>query len=77
MVLGQVGRMTLFGGLVGLAAAVGIGRLAGSLLFELEGHDPAVLTLSAAILTLVALGAGFIPAYRASRLDPMRALRYE
>jgi predicted permease len=77
MVLGQVGRMTLFGGLVGLTAAVGIGRLAGSLLFELEGHDPAVLTLSAAILTLVALGAGFIPAYRASRLDPMRALRYE
>jgi predicted permease len=77
LVLGQVGRMTIVGGLVGLAAAVGIGRLAGSLLFELEGHDPAVLTASAVLLTLVAVGAGLIPAYRASRLDPMRALRYE
>jgi predicted permease len=77
MVLGQVGRMTLLGGLVGLAVAVAIGRLAGSLLFELQGHDPAVLTMSAVLLTIVALGAGFIPAYRASRLDPMRALRYE
>ena len=77
MVLRQVGRMTVVGGVVGLAAAVGIGRLAGSLLFELQGHDPAVLTASAILLTLVALGAGFIPAYRASRLDPMRALRYE
>ena len=77
MVLGQVGRMTLVGGIVGLAAAVAIGRLASSLLFELQGHDPAVLVLSTVVLTLVALGAGFIPAYRASRLDPMRALRYE
>jgi predicted permease len=77
MVLGQVGRMTLLGGLVGMAAAVAIGRVAGSLLFELQGHDPAVLTVAAVLLTMVALGAGFIPAYRASRLDPMRALRYE
>jgi predicted permease len=77
LVLGQVGRMILVGGIVGLAAAVGIGRLAGSLLFELEGHDPAVLAASAVVLTLVALSAGFIPAHRASRLDPMRALRYE
>jgi predicted permease len=77
LVLGQVGRMTMVGGIIGLAAAIGIGRLARSLLFELEEHDPFVLTASAAILTLVALGAGFIPAYRASRLDPMRALRYE
>jgi len=77
LVLGQVGRMTLVGGIVGLAAAIGIGRLARSLLFELEGHDPAVLTMSAMVLTVVALGAGFIPAHRASRLDPMRALRYE
>jgi ABC-type antimicrobial peptide transport system permease subunit len=77
LVLGQVGRMTLVGGVIGLAAALGIGRFARSLLFELEGHDPLVLAGAAVALTLVAMGAGFIPAYRASRLDPMRALRYE
>jgi predicted permease len=77
LVLGQVGRMTLVGGIVGLAVAFAIGKFASSLLFGLEGHDPAVLTVSAVMLTLVALGAGFIPAHRASRLDPMRALRYE
>jgi predicted permease len=77
LVLRQVGRMTLVGGFVGLAVAFAIGKFASSLLFGLEGHDPAVLTVSAVMLTLVALGAGFIPAHRASRLDPMRALRYE
>jgi ABC-type antimicrobial peptide transport system permease subunit len=58
-------------------AAVGLGRLAQSLLFELQGHDPVVLATAAILLTLVALGAGFIPAHRASRVDPMRALHYE
>jgi predicted permease len=77
MVLGQVGWMTLVGGLIGTAAAIGLGRLAQSLLFELKGYDPLVLGVSVVLLTLVALGAGFVPAHRASRLDPMRALRYE
>jgi ABC-type antimicrobial peptide transport system permease subunit len=77
MVLRQVGLMTVIGGIVGLVAAVGIGRLAESLLFELKGWDPVVLAASAITLSLVALGAGFIPAHRASRVEPMRALRYE
>jgi predicted permease len=77
MVLRQVGWMTLVGGAVGLAGGVGLGRLAQSLLFGLEGYDPAVFAGAAAILTLVALGAGFLPARRASKVDPMRALRYE
>jgi predicted permease len=77
MVLTQVGRMTIVGGVIGLAAAVGIGRLAQSLLYEMEGYDPVVLSGSALLLTLVALGAGLVPALRASRIDPMRALRYE
>jgi predicted permease len=77
MVLKQVAWMTLIGGAVGLAGAIGLGRAAKSLLFELEGHDPAVLAASAALLALVALGAGFLPAQRASKIDPMRALRYE
>jgi ABC-type antimicrobial peptide transport system permease subunit len=77
MVLRQVAWMTAIGGAVGLAAAIGIGQLAQSLLYELKGDDPVVLGISAVLLSLVAIGAGFIPAHRASRVDPIRALRYE
>ena len=77
MVLKQVMWMTAIGGAIGIAAAIGLGQLAQSLLFELQGHDPTVLSVSAIVLALVALGAGLIPALRASRIDPMLALRYE
>ncbi len=77
MVLGQVGLMTIVGGVIGLAAAVGLGQLAESMLYELQGHDPAVLSGSIIVLVAVALGAGLVPALRASRIDPMVALRYE
>jgi predicted permease len=77
MILGQVGWMTLIGGAVGLALAIGLGYLAQSLLFEIRGYDPVVLLISAVLLSAVAIGAGCIPAYRASKVDPMRALRYE
>jgi len=77
MVLRQVGVMVVVGGAIGLAAAVGLGRLAQSLLFELQGTDPLVLIAAAVSLSLVALAAGFIPAHRASQVDPMSALRYE
>ena len=69
--------MTAVGVAIGLVAAVSIGKLAESLLFQLKGWDPVVLTASALALTIVALGAGFIPALRASQIEPMRALRYE
>ncbi len=77
MVLWQVGKMTVIGGVIGLAAALGLGTLARSQLFELEGHDPAVLIAATLLLALVALTAGVLPALRAARVDPMRALRYE
>ena len=77
MVLRQVAIMTLVGTLVGLAGALGVGKGAQSILFQMTGADPAVLALSAVALALVALCAGFIPAHRASRVDPMRALKYE
>jgi len=77
MVLGQVGRMTLIGGLVGIAGAIALGKGAESLLFQLKGWDPLVIIISAIVLTLVALIAGLVPALRASRIDPMQALRYE
>jgi ABC-type antimicrobial peptide transport system permease subunit len=77
MVLKQVGLMTIVGGTVGLVAAQQLARLAESLLYELKGHDTVVLVGAAVVLSMVALVAGFIPALRASRIDPMRALRYE
>ena len=77
MVLRQVGALTLVGGLAGIAAAFGLGRAARSLLYGLDGFDPVVFTLSAALLTLVALAAGYLPALRASKVEPMQALRYE
>jgi ABC-type antimicrobial peptide transport system permease subunit len=77
MVLKQVAWMALIGGLIGVAGALAAGRAARSLLFELEGHDPAVVVISAALLALVAFGAGYLPALKASKVDPMQALRYE
>ena len=77
MVLRQVAMMTLVGALAGLAGALGVGRGAQSILFQMTGADPVVLVLAVVAVTLVALCAGFIPAHRASRVDPMRALKYE
>jgi len=77
MVMKQVGMMAIVGGVIGMAIAIGVGRAAKSLLFEMEGYDPIVLMAATIALALVAFGAGFIPALRASKIDPMNALRYE
>jgi ABC-type antimicrobial peptide transport system permease subunit len=77
LVLTQVFWMTVIGGLIGTGMAVTGGIFAGSMLFEMKGYDPVVLTVSAVLLSAVALLAGLIPAWRASRTDPMKALRYE
>ncbi len=77
MVMRQVGIMTIIGGTIGLVAAIWAGRAAKAILYQMEGHDPMVLAGSVVVLGLVAMGAGFIPALRASRVDPMLALRYE
>ena len=81
MVLRQVALMTVVGGAVGLGGAVALARLndasAEPLLYQIKGHDPLVLIGSALVLSIVALAAGFIPAHRASQVEPMQALRYE
>jgi len=77
MVLRQVGVMMLIGGIIGLAAALAVARTVRSLLFDLPFNDAGVLAAAAVVLTLVALAAGLLPADRAARIDPMRALRYE
>jgi predicted permease len=77
MVLRQVGRMTIIGIAIGMVFATGFGRVVGNMLYKLHGSDPAVLCGATIAIALVALIAGFIPAYRASKIDPMQALRYE
>ena len=77
MILKQVAWMTVAGGAIGIAGAYYLGKGAESLLFEVKGFDPVVVVTAVVVLALVAFGAGFIPAYRASRVHPMQALRYE
>jgi len=76
-VLGQGTRLTLFGLVLGIAAALGITRLLASLLFGISATDPLTFAGVAALLASVALLACFIPARRATRVDPIVALRYE
>jgi len=70
-------RPALFGLLVGLAASVGVVRQIQSMLYETKPLDPAVFGAVTALLLLVALLACMAPAWRASRLDPIQALRTE
>jgi predicted permease len=77
LVLKQVAWMTIVGAAVGISLAATAGYLAQSLLYQMAGVDAGVLGASAALLALVALMAGLLPAIRASRVDPMKALRYE
>jgi len=62
---------------VGVPIALALTSVVRSQLYGLTGHDPITLIIATVGLAFVALAAGYIPAIRASRLDPMRALRYE
>ena len=77
LILGRVGWMTGVGATIGVACAIGLGMLAGSQLYELKGYDPPVLAASTALLVVVAFTAGLIPALRASRVNPLTALRQD
>jgi predicted permease len=77
MVLGLVGRMTFVGVTAGVIAALALGRLARSMLFEVKGVDPVVFVCAMAGAAVVAIGAGIVPARRAARVDPIAALRAE
>jgi len=77
LVVRQMGTMSAIGGVVGVALALALGRLLRSLLYDMQGDDPVVFALSLAVLVAVALAASYVPARRASRVDPVEALRYE
>jgi putative ABC transport system permease protein len=80
-ILGMVLRETLLVALAGLAlglpSALAASRVVGHMLFGVSANDPATLAAVALTLAAVAALAGYVPARRAMRVDPMVALRYE
>ncbi len=77
MILGEGAKMAALGVVLGLAGAVVLTRLMANMLFGVSAHDPLTLTAVASLLVLVALAACYVPARRATKVDPMVALRYE
>ena len=77
MVLSQSMQLAIAGIILGIAAAFALTRLVGNLLYNISPTDPVTFVTVALILAFTALAAGGIPAWRASRIDPVRALRQE
>jgi len=69
--------LTLVGLAIGAAASLGLTRLMASLLFGVGARDPMTMALVGALLAIVAIAACYIPARRATKIDPLIALRYE
>jgi putative ABC transport system permease protein len=80
-VVGLVMRETMLlvgiGLIIGLSASLGTTRLIASLLYGLKPNDPLTIALAGFLLLTVAALAGYLPARRAARVDPMVALRHE
>jgi len=77
MVVRQGMTLVLCGVVIGVAAALGLSRYMASLVYGVKTSDPGVFVTVVIVLSAVALASTYIPARRASRVDPMIALRYE
>jgi putative ABC transport system permease protein len=77
LVVGQGLLLALIGVVAGLIGAYGLTRFMIALLYDTKATDPATFVGTAAILIMIAMAACYIPARRASKVDPMIALRYD
>ena len=75
LVMSQVLSLTAGGVMLGLAVALGTTRLMGNLLYQVSPRDPLTFASALAVMTIASLAACFLPAWRATRTDPVRALR--
>jgi len=77
MVVGQGIVLVITGAIVGVGVALAVTRYLKSMLYDIHANDPVTIAGVSILLTLVAVAACYIPARRATRVDPMVALRYE
>jgi len=77
LVLSEASRLALWGVGIGVCATILLARFMASLLFGVRPIDPVKFVGAPLLLILVALAASFIPAHRATKVDPLVALRYE
>jgi ABC-type antimicrobial peptide transport system permease subunit len=77
MILAEVAKLVSIGILIGLPLAYGLGKIVNSMLFGVKTFEAMAIATALFTLGIVALAAGFIPVRRATRVDPMMALRYE
>jgi len=77
LVVGQGILLAIAGAVVGIGVALGVTRFLKSMLYDIQANDPVTMIGAAVLLALVALTACYVPARRATRVDPMVALRYE
>ena len=76
-VLGEGARLAALGVVIGIGASLAITRVMSTLLFGISATDPLTFVGVVVLLSVVALFASYIPARRATRVDPLAALRYE
>src|SRR5580704_7772103 len=77
MILTEMSWLLLIGIVIGLALTYGLGKLLNSMLYGVKAFEPTTVGISLVFMALVALAAAYIPARRATRVDPLVALRYE
>jgi ABC-type antimicrobial peptide transport system permease subunit len=77
MILTEMSWLLLVGVVIDLPLTYGLGKLLNSMLYGVKAFEPSTVGISLVLMAVVALAAAYIPARRATRVDPLVALRYE